>query len=58
MVDILSIIGTCMYGTLTHDDAAQEGPMRLALELGLGALLGASVLVAALGFPIDIAREG
>ena len=31
--------------------------MRLALELGLGALLGASVLVAALGVLFDIARE-
>ena len=57
MVDILSIIGACMYGTLTHDDAVQEGPMRLALELGLGALLGASALVAALGVLFDIARE-
>ena len=56
-VDILSIIGACMYGTLTHDDAVQEGPMWLALELGLGALLGASVLVAALGVLVDIARE-
>ena len=56
-VDILSIVGTCVYGALTHDDAVQEGPMRLALELGLGALLGTSVLVAALGVLVDIARE-
>jgi hypothetical protein len=56
-VDILAILLACVYGALTHDGAVQDGPMRLALELGLGALLGASVLVAALVVGVDIARE-
>jgi hypothetical protein len=56
-VDILAIVGACVYGALTHDGAVQDGPVRLALELGLGALLGASVLVAALVVGVDIARE-
>ena len=56
-VDILAIVGACVYGALTHDGAVQDGPMRLALELGLGALLGASMLVAVLVVGVDIARE-
>jgi hypothetical protein len=47
-VDILAILLACVYGALTHDGAVQDGSVRLALELGLGALLGASVLGAAL----------
>jgi hypothetical protein len=56
-VDILAIVGACVYGALTHDGAVQDGPMRLALELALGALLGASVLVAVLVVGVGIARE-
>ena len=56
-VDILAIVGACVYGALTHDGAVQDGPMRLALELGLGALLGASVLVAVLVVGVGIASE-
>jgi len=56
-VDILVIVGACVYGALTHYSAVQDGFMRRALELGLGALLGASVLVAALVIGIDILLE-
>jgi len=56
-VDILVIVVACLYGALTHDAAAQDGTMRLAFELGLGALLGASVLVAMLVVGRGIARE-
>jgi hypothetical protein len=57
-VDILAIVLACVYGALTNDDGTvQDGLMRRALELGLGALLGASVLFAALVVGLDIMRE-
>ena len=56
-VDILAIVGACVYGALTHDGTVQDGSMRLAFELGLGALLGASVLGAVLVVGFDMARE-
>ncbi|KOO30598.1 hypothetical protein Ctob_007908, partial [Chrysochromulina tobinii] len=56
-VDILAIILACVYGTLTHDGAVQDGSVRLAFEGGLGALLGASVLGAALVVYVGWRRE-
>jgi hypothetical protein len=57
-VDILAIVLACVYGALTNDDGTvQDGLMRRALELGLGALLGASVLFAALVVTRDYVRE-
>jgi hypothetical protein len=56
-VDVLAIVFACVYGGLTHDGAVQGGSMRLALELGLGALLGVSVLVAVVFVGVDIALE-
>jgi hypothetical protein len=56
-VDILAIILACVYGALTQDGAVQDGSMRLAFELGLGALLGASVLGAALVVYVAWRRE-
>jgi hypothetical protein len=46
-----------VYGALTHDGTVQDGSMRLAFELGLGALLGTSVLGAVLVVGFDMARE-
>jgi hypothetical protein len=58
VVDILAIVLACVYGALTNDDGiVQNGFMPWALELGLGALLGASVLFAALVVVSDIALE-
>ena len=56
-VDILAIVLACVYGALTNDGAAQDGSMRLALELGLGALLIVSVVGAALVVSMGVARE-
>jgi hypothetical protein len=56
-VDILAIILACVYGALTHEGAVQDGSVRLAFEGGLGALLGASVLGAALVVYVGWRRE-
>ena len=56
-VDISAIVLACVYGALTHDGVVQDGFGRLALELGLGALLIVSVVGAALVVGLDIMRE-
>ena len=56
-VDILAIVLACVYGALTNDGTVQDGFGRLALELGLGALLIVSVVGAALLILIDYAFE-
>ena len=56
-VDILSIVGACVYGALTRDGAAQDASSQLALELILGALLGASVLGTAVYIGFEVVRE-
>ena len=56
-VDILAIVVACVYGALTHVGTVQGGSMRLTFELALGALLGASVLIAVLVVGRGIARE-
>ena len=56
-VDILAVVGACVYGALTNDGAAQDGSGRLVLELCLGLLLGLSVLFGLLFIVFEIASE-
>ncbi|KOO26862.1 map3k delta-1 protein kinase [Chrysochromulina tobinii] len=56
-VDILAIVLACVYGALTNDGTVQDGFGRLALELGLGALLIVSVVGAALLILFEYAYE-
>ena len=56
-VDILAMIGACVYGALTRDGEVQGADGRLQLELALGGLLCASVLIAIIVILHDINYE-
>lgn len=56
-VDIIAIFGACVYGALTYDGQVQEAPGRAGLEIGLGALLVLSAVVAILLIARGVANE-
>ena len=56
-IDIIAIVGACVYGALTSDGQVQDAPGRVALEISLCALLIASVVVTLLVVIHNIARE-